>query len=197
VLLVIYVLSGAVVVFDSTFTRVNFSGNATFVDPTIPSDFSPFGIATILGDIFVSYARPNRTTGREVTGAGLGFVSVFDANGVFIRRFASAGNLNAPWGMVLSPASFGELGGSLLVGNFGDGHISAYDLATGNSSGQLTTSAGAVALGLGLWGMAFGNGVQNQPTNTLFFSAGINDENDGLFGRIDSSGTSNSTSTAK
>jgi uncharacterized protein (TIGR03118 family) len=172
-----------VVVFDTKFNRVQFASNS-FVDPNIPSNFSPFGIANILGDIFVAYAEQNATSpGDEIDGSGLGFISVFTANGTFVRRFASQGTLNAPWGMVLSPPSFGQFGGSLLVGNFGNGAIWAYDLANGQQLGQLSTSSGNIIIN-GLWGLAFGNGVLGQPTNTLFFSAGINDEADGLFGRI-------------
>jgi uncharacterized protein (TIGR03118 family) len=130
-----------VVVFDAQFNRVNLSSTA-FVDPNLPSGFSPYGISNILGDIFVSYAKQNESDPEsEERGAGLGFVSVFDGNGTFIRRFASAGDLNAPWGMTLAPVSFGQFGGSLLIGNFGDGRISAFDLRSGDSLGQLTTSA--------------------------------------------------------
>lgn len=183
----------AVVVFDSQFNRINLTAtNGSFVDPTLPSGFSPFGIANIQGALFVSYALQNASNPVEqVEGAGLGFVSVFDANGNFIRRFASRGTLNAPWGMVLAPLDFGEFGGRMIIGNFGNGRLWAYDLASGVRLGQLRTASDDRAIVIdNLWGLAFGNGVLDQPTNTLFFNAGINDEADGLFGRIDANLTS-------
>ena len=121
----------------------------------------------------------------EIAGDGLGFVSVFDANGQFIRRFASRGTLNAPWGITLAPADFGRFSNMVLVGNFGDGRISAFDLNTGDFRGLLRTANHRVLSIDGLWGLAFGNGVLGQPTNTLFFTAGPDDEEHGLYGRID------------
>lgn len=182
-------VAGEIVVYDNRFNRVNMA-SGSFSDPSLPSGFSPFGIANILGDVFVSYAMQNASSpADEEVGPGLGYVSVFDANGTFVRRFASGGTLNAPWGMALAPVSFGTLGGSLLIGNFGDGHIWAYDLHSGDRLGQLSTSNNASAIVInGLWGLAFGNGVNNQPTNSLFFAAGINDEADGLFGELQASG---------
>jgi uncharacterized protein (TIGR03118 family) len=187
-------VAGEVVVFDSAFRRINMTGR--FVDPNIPSDFSPFNVANILGDIFVAYARQNASSpGDEQVGPSQGFISVFDPSGRLVRRFASRDVLNAPWGMVLAPLSFGEFGGSVLVGNFGDGRMWAFDLATGQRRGQLRTTDNREIVAEGLWGMAFGNGAMNQPTNTLFFNAGINNEADGLFGRIAPAPSSNATTT--
>jgi uncharacterized protein (TIGR03118 family) len=115
----------------------------------------------------------------------LGFVSVFDSNGNLIRRFASRGSLNAPWGIALAPADFGRFSNRLLVANFGDGRINAYDLATGAPLGRLRQANGKSIKVDGLWGLSFGNGISAQPTNTLFFTAGPNDEASGLYGRID------------
>lgn len=121
----------------------------------------------------------------DVTGPGLGYVNVFDANGCLIRRFASRGPLNAPWGIALAPADFGIHGDQLLIGNFGDGAINAYSLSEGKFRGPLQSEGGGEILIDGLWGLSFGNGVLNQSTNTLFFTAGPNDEANGLYGKIE------------
>jgi uncharacterized protein (TIGR03118 family) len=120
----------------------------------------------------------------EVAGPGLGFVDVFDTDGVLLRRVATHGKLNAPWGMALAPTNFGAFGNALLVGNFGDGTINAYDLKNGTSLGQLRTADGQILKIDGLWGIAFGNGVMDQPTDVLFFAAGPNAESNGLYGFI-------------
>jgi uncharacterized protein (TIGR03118 family) len=176
-------------VFDGTFTAVTTAGG--FTDPTLPSGFAPFGIQAINGDIYVSYALKAPTGIDEVDGPGLGFVNVFDPEGRLIRRVASQGALNAPWGMTVAPASFGDFGETLLVGNFGDGTINAFDLRTGASLGTLRDSAGNQIVIDGLWGMAFGNGIMSQPTTTLFFAGGPVDETGGVFGRV----TLNATTT--
>jgi len=111
-------------------------------------------------------------------------VNEFNADGRLIRRVATGGKLNAPWGVALAPASFGKFSGDLLVGNFGDGTINAYDLASGHFRGQLKGPSGKVLRLDGLWGMQFGNGLNNQPTTTLFFAAGPDDENHGVYGSI-------------
>jgi len=110
---------------------------------------------------------------------------VFDPNGNLLRRVATRGRLNAPWGLALAPAGFGELGDTLLVGNFGDGHINAFDLGTGEFISQLKGADGKPVVIDGLWGLAFGNGFAQQPVNTLFFTAGPDDEAHGLYGRLD------------
>jgi uncharacterized protein (TIGR03118 family) len=171
-------------VFDSSFNPVQLPKGA-FEDRFIPAGFAPFGLQAINGNIYVSYAKQDADKHDDVKGPGLGFVNVFDPNGKLIRRVASRGQLNAPWGMALAPAGFGKFSNRLLVGNFGDGHINAYDLATGQFVGQLKgTNHRSIQID-GLWGLAFGNGFLNQPVNTLFFAAGPNDEADGLYGRID------------
>lgn len=171
-------------VFDSSFKPVTLWKGA-FTDPRMPAKFAPFGIQAINGDIYVSYAK--QSGGKdEMHGAGLGFVNVFDPNGHLIRRVASMGTLNAPWGMALAPAGFGKFSNHLLVGNFGDGRINAYNLVTSRFAGQLTVAhSGRPIVIDGLWGLAFGNGFLKQPVNTLFFAAGPDDENHGLYGRID------------
>ncbi|HEU4374311.1 MAG TPA: TIGR03118 family protein [Telluria sp.] len=171
-------------VFDSSFTRVTLAGKP-FVDPNLPQGYAPFGIQAIGGDLYVTYARQDSARMDDVPGSGFGFVSVFAPSGQFVRRIASHGALNAPWGLALAPASFGRFSNRLLVGNFGDGAINAYDLATGKFTGRLRGADHKPILIEGLWGLAFGNGVQNQPVDTLFFTAGPGDEEHGLYGRLD------------
>jgi conserved hypothetical protein TIGR03118 len=175
-------------VFDSNFASTHLAGN--FSDPTLPAGFHPFGIHTIGTNVYVTYAQVN-DQGREAVGAGLGYVNQFDLNGNFVKRAISQGNLNAPWGMALAPAGFGTLGGSLLVGNFGDGVINAYDPTSFALKGQVTDSTGAPLANSGLWEIVFGAGTTTGGTsatagdpNTLYFAAGINNEQGGLFGSI-------------
>jgi len=176
--------NGKIDVWDGNFMPVALPAGA-FVDRGIPSGFGPFGIQAINGNIYVTYAKQDADRHDDVKGKGLGFVDVFDPNGNLIRRVVTRGRLNAPWGLALAPAGFGELGDSLLVGNFGDGHINAYDLATGEFVSEMKGSDGRPIAIDGLWGLAFGNGFLNQPVNTLFFTAGPADEEHGLYGRLD------------
>lgn len=169
---------------DSNFKPVTLPGKP-FQDPKLPAGYGPFGLQAINGDLYISYAKQDAQRHDDVKGAGFGFVSVVAPDGRFLRRFASGGALNAPWGMALAPASFGRFSNRLLVGNFGDGAINAYDLATGKWLGQLKGTDHKPIHIDGLWGIAFGNGVSEQPIDTLFFSAGPNDEGNGLYGRLD------------
>lgn len=176
--------NGRVDVFDSAYHSVT-RRIEMFIDPTLPAGYAPFGIQAIQGDIYVTFAKQNAEKDEEETGPGLGYVSVFNANGNFVRRIASGGTLNAPWGLAMAPANFGTYSNSLLVGNFGDGRISAFEPRTGAFLGQLANPNGRPLSIDGLWGMAFGNGIQSQHTNALFYAAGPNDEEDGVYGRID------------
>ncbi|GAA0744583.1 TIGR03118 family protein [Ideonella azotifigens] len=169
-------------VYDKAFAPVTTSGG--FVDPALPKHYAPFGIQNINGNLYVSYARQDADAEDDVAGKGKGFVNVFNADGKLLRHLVAKEGLNAPWGMAMAPANFGELSNRLLVANFGDGTISAYDIATGAFIGQLSASSGQPLKIPGLWGIQFGNGLQSQPTNTLFFSAGPNDEADGVYGAI-------------
>jgi uncharacterized protein (TIGR03118 family) len=171
-------------VFDTNFAAVTLPGTP-FRDPGIPAGYAPFGIQEINGDIYVSYAKQDADREDDVAGRGFGFVSVFDPNGEFVRRLVTRGALNAPWGMALAPASFGRFSNRLLIGNFGDGKINAYDLASGRWLGQLRGPDRQPIRIEGLWGIAFGNGLQNQPIDTLFFASGPDDEAHGLYGRLD------------
>ena len=170
-------------VFDGTFKPVTVPGG--FADPRLPKTYAPFGIQAIGGDIYVTYAKQEEPGGdEEVKGPGLGFVNVFDSQGRLVRRIASRGPLNAPWGMAMAPASFGPLAGALLVGNLGDGTINAFGPISGVFLGKLRGLDKRPIHVDGLWGMQFGNGVSGQPTNSLFWAAGPNDEEDGAYGVI-------------
>ena len=173
---------GTVDVFDSSFTPVTLAG--TFDDPRLPPGFAPFGIQNLQGDLYVTYAKQDEAKQDDVPGPGLGFVNVFDPNGHLLRRVASRGPLNAPWGLALAPAGFGRFSNRLLVGNFGNGRINAFDLATGRFIGPMRGTDGHPLIIDGLWGLSFGNGVLDQPTEVLFFTAGPGDEGHGLYGRI-------------
>ncbi len=158
-----------------------------FVDPNLPAGYAPFGIQTIGTRIFVTYAKQGEGA-DEVDGPSLGFVDAYDVDGNFVVRVAQRGQLNAPWGIAMAPASFGMFGGDLLIGNFGDGHINAYQEqpdGTFELVGGLRTTDGHRLTIDGLWALQFGNGAPNNgPIDTLFFTAGPNDEEDGLFGSI-------------
>ncbi len=172
-------------VVDDTWHVVTEPG--AFVDPSLPAGYAPFGIQNIGGRIFVSYAKQDAAAEDEIVGQGRGFVDAYDAAGHLLVRVAQHGQLNAPWGLAQAPASFGAFGGDLLVGNFGDGQINAYAQqpdGTYERVGGLRDSSGSQISIDGLWALEFGNGAAAGPTNTLFFTAGPNDEEDGLFGSI-------------
>jgi uncharacterized protein (TIGR03118 family) len=170
-----------VVVVDSQFHRVATPG--MFEDAMLPPRFAPFGIQAVGRWIVVSYAKRELGGTDEEHGAGLGFVDVFSREGTLVSRLVSRGRLNAPWGLVRAPAGFGRFGGALLVGNFGDGRINAYDFSSGQFLGTLRRPDGSPVAIEGLWGLRFGNGVTASP-NELLFSAGIDDESHGLLGKI-------------
>jgi uncharacterized protein (TIGR03118 family) len=170
-------------VFDASFAPVTLPGG--FVDAQLPAGFAPFGIQAIGGDIYVTYAKQDAAMADEVVGPGLGYVDVYTPNGALIRRVASRGRLNAPWGIALAPARFGTFSNALLIGNFGDGRINAFEPVFGFPMGPLRDSRMRPIEIEGLWGIAFGNGFANQPVNTLFFASGPDDEEHGLYGRLD------------
>ncbi len=155
----------------------------SFTDPTLPAGYAPFGIQVIGKQVFVTYAVQDGQKHNPVVGAGLGLINVFDLEGNFLRRFATAGALNAPWGIAKAGAKFGRFSNAILVGNFGDGTISAFAPGTGRFLGQLEDATGKTIVIPGLWGLKFGNGGDASP-NTLFFTAGPNHGNNGLFGAI-------------
>jgi uncharacterized protein (TIGR03118 family) len=176
-------------VFDKTFTKVTVAGG--FTDSTLPADYAPFGIQAVTSGgttvIYVTYAQTVPNSNDNANGAGLGLVDVFDTKGNLLKHLVPTGGaLNAPWGVALAPATgFGNLSGTVLIGNFGDGVINAYNPDTGAFVDSVKDSQGNPIANPGLWGMAFGNGARNQPTTTLYFAAGIANEAAGLYGRID------------
>ncbi len=167
---------GKVSIYDDTFAEID--DDEAFVDPAIPGGYAPFGIENINGLIYVTYAKQDRDGEDDVPGPGHGFISVFDADGNFIRRLASRGALNSPWGLALAPdRKFGNLTGALLVGNFGDGEIHGYDINTGAFLGTMSKPDGTPLREDELWALhVIGNAV--------YFTAGIVEEEHGLFGYI-------------
>ncbi len=174
--------SGRVEVYDSNFKPAQLPGGL-FTDPAIPAGYAPFNIQELAGKLYVTYAKQDAKLHDDVAGQGHGFVDVFTNDGALVRRLVSHGQLNSPWGLALAPAGFGGFGGALLVGNFGDGHINAYNPATGAHLGQLRGAGGHPIVIDGLWALMFGNGNAAK-TGELVFSAGPNGEADGLLGKI-------------
>jgi len=174
--------AGTIDVFDGSFQPVHTAG--ALVDPTLPAGYSPFNVAFLDGKVYVAYAKVDPATHEEQAGSGLGIVDVYDTAGHLMNRIVDTGRrLNAPWGMAIAPANFGSLGGDLLVGNFGNGRINAFDTTTGNYHGTLRNPDGGPVVIEKLWGIMFGNGT-TAATNTLLFAAGIDDEAHGLYGAL-------------
>src|ERR1700687_689322 len=161
--------SGKVDVLDRNFNLASLSGWCT--DPMLPAGLAPHGIHVIGNQIYVAYAMQDGAKHDATPGAGLGQVDIFDINGNFVKTFVSGGMLNAPWGVVATPATFGTFPNAILVGNFGDGTINAYD-TTGKFLGQLTDASNKVLVNPGLWDMVFGGGGPSGDPNTLYLTAG-------------------------
>jgi uncharacterized protein (TIGR03118 family) len=178
---------GTVEMFDSTFHLVrSFTDSKLANTCPLPNQcYAPFGIQNINGNLYVTFALQDAARHDDVSGPAHGFVDVFDTDGNLIRRLVSHGRLNSPWGLALAPADFGPFSNDLLVGNFGDGRINVIDPNNGAFLGQLRDQAGNPITIDDLWALVFGNGANAGGTNELFFTAGINDEADGLFGKID------------
>jgi len=155
----------------------------SFTDPNLPAGYAPFGIQVIGSQVFVTYAAQDAAKHGPVVGAGNGIVSIFDMDGNFVRRFATAGALNAPWGVTQATANFGPFSNNILIGNAGDGNINAFDLATGNFVGKLKDGDGHVIAKIALHGLAFRSDGFGDP-NTLYFNSEFSNEQDGLFGAI-------------
>jgi len=167
--------NGKVEIYDQNFAEID---NAqTFVDPTIPNGYAPFGIQNINNLIYVTYAKQDANKEDDVPGRGHGFVSVFDTDGTFVKRLISRGRLNSPWGLAQAPDGFGNIGGSLLVGNFGDGKINGFDINSGAGLGTLKKATGKPLVTDGLWALLFVG-------TDLYVTAGIADEAHGLFAKI-------------
>jgi uncharacterized protein (TIGR03118 family) len=153
-----------------------------FTDPDIPAGYAPFGIQNIDGDLFVTYAEQNAQKHDNVAGNGLGFIDVFDTDGHLLRRFASQGALNSPWGVARASSAFGRFSGDILVGNFGNGWINVFD-SNGKLLGPLRDMDGRPIVIDGLWTLTLGGGAKSS-SDTLYFTAGPNGQTDGLFGTI-------------
>jgi uncharacterized protein (TIGR03118 family) len=175
--------TGKIDVYKGNGAAPNLAGN--FVDPGIPAGYAPFNVQDIGDKIYVTYALQNAAGDEDVSGPGHGFVSVFDNQGNFISRVGSQGTLDSPWGLALAPSSFGAYAGDLLVGNFGDGTINVFDLATNSFLAQLLASDGNPLVIDGLWGLIPGSGAGNGGSSqAIYFSAGPDGESHGLFGVI-------------
>jgi uncharacterized protein (TIGR03118 family) len=179
--------NGHVDVFDGTLHPADLSAGA-FTDPSLPSGYAPFGIQNVGGRIVVTFAKQDADAEDEVAGQGKGFVDAFDTSGKLLARIGQHGQLNAPWGIAQAPSQgFGRFSGDLLIGNFGDGEITAFGQNPEGSwqpDGQLRTGHRVLSID-GLWALEFGHDTANNgPATTLFFTAGPDDESHGLFGTI-------------
>jgi uncharacterized protein (TIGR03118 family) len=170
-----------IVTYDVGFNRLATLG--TFTDPDLPAGYAPFNIQQIGNQVFVTFALQDGARHDPVTGDGNGIIDIFDQEGVFIRSFASNGPLNAPWGIAQASANFGPFSNDILVGNFGDGKINAFDPTNGNFLGPIQDGTGTVIVNSGLWGLTFRADGVGDP-NTLYFTAGGANEKHGLFGTI-------------
>ena len=173
--------------------NADFSQGASFTDPKVADGYAPFNVQNLGGVLYVTFAKQNAERHDDVAGRGHGFVDAFDLHGHLLARLVSHGRLNSPWGLAIAPASFGALAGDLLVGNFGDGHINAYTLDKGNFRAELrdVVTGGPITID-GLWALRVGNGgpaPNGGDPNAVYFTAGINGEQDGLFGTITNAGS--------
>jgi uncharacterized protein (TIGR03118 family) len=174
--------AGTVEVYDSKFTQVTRPG--AFTDPHLPRSYAPFNIVSIAGRLVVTFAVQDEDKEDDVAGQAHGIVDTFDLSGHTLQRFAQHGQLNSPWGVTRAPGSFGEFAGALLIGNFGNGHINAFDPATGRFLGKVRDATGRTLAIDGLWAILVGNGGNGGDPNKVYFTAGPNDEKDGLFGSL-------------
>jgi len=173
---------GTVDVFDTSFNLVHSFG--AFADPTLPRGYAPFNVVPLNGKLFVTYAVRDDTGEDDVSGMSHGIVNTFDLSGGSLHRFAQHGQLDSPWGVALAPANFGALAGTIWIGNFGNGHINAYNALTGDFVDKVRNSHGQAIVIDGLWALQVGNGGMGGLSNTIYFTAGPNDETDGLFGSL-------------
>jgi uncharacterized protein (TIGR03118 family) len=179
--------AGTVEVYDKTFAPATLDGK--FSDPDIPAGFAPFGVTNIDNNLYVTYAKQNAQKNDVVPGAGLGFVNVFTTDGVLIKRLASRAVLNAPWGVARATQNFGQFSGAILIGNFGQGGnfagwINAFDGGDQNEFlGSLRGANGKPIAIDGPWSLVFGTFL-NSDADTLYFTAGPNQQANGLFGKI-------------
>lgn len=175
--------AGTIDVFDKAFAPVSLARGA-FADPWLPQGYAPFNVENLGGKIAVAYARQDRAKIDEIDGPGRGFVTIYDTDGKLLLRLRSGPWMNAPWGLVQTPADFGLFSNSILVGQFGSGQIVAFDPTTGAFKGWLRGESRRPLTISGLWALSFGNGAAAGPANTLYFTAGIEDQMHGLLGTL-------------
>lgn len=175
--------SGRIDIFDSTFTQVH-KRDGFFDDDAMPRDFAPFNVQAIGDNVYVTYAKQDAAKHDPVGGAGFGFVSVFSRDGHLRAHLEHGSWFNAPWGIVLTPAQFGTFSHTILVGQFRGGTIAAFDVLTGNFLGNVLNGDGSTLNIDGLWALVFGNGNAAGPATTLFFTAGPDNETNGIFGTL-------------
>jgi uncharacterized protein (TIGR03118 family) len=164
--------------FNSSFTQTTLSGS--FVDPSLPAGYAPYNVQNINGMLYVEYALQGGAGGQPVTALGDGIVDEFDTNGNFVGRVVTGGSLDAPWGIALAPSTFGQFGGDLLIGNFGNGEINAYS-TSGVFEGTIDNISGQPLVNNDLWALDFGAGAN---ANTLYLTAGLANQSGGLFADI-------------
>lgn len=190
--------AGRIEVYDTNFQPVSLDedgdkdSDGAFRDHEIPPGFAPFNVQEANGDLYVTYAKQNSAKHDDFDAPGLGFVDKFSTSGKLLQRLERGPWLDAPWGVAFAPASFGFFGNHLLIGNAGSGQIAVYDPTTGRFDGLLRDGSGHALQNQRLWALYFSDGISRTPgappsqgpANTLFFTAGVNDEVDGLFGTI-------------
>jgi uncharacterized protein (TIGR03118 family) len=183
--------TGNIDVFDTNFKPFTVSGN--FTDPATPAGYAPFNIQNLGGKLYVMYAKQNSAKNFATVGAGLGSVSIFDLNGNLLQHVATGAPLNAPWGVAIAPATFGAFASDILIGNFGDGTINAFDPTSGKSLGTLADQNGNTISISGLWALFVGNGGSGGDANALYFAAGVGNQLHGLFGSLQAAPTISSS----
>jgi uncharacterized protein (TIGR03118 family) len=183
---------GTVEMYDQNFNEVK-----SFTDSHLPAGYAPFNVQVLDGKLFVTFALQNDAKHDDVAGTGNGFVDEFDLEGHLLHRVASGGSLDSPWGLAIAPQSFGTFAGDLLVGNFGSGTIDAFDLQHHDKFvGPLTDANGTPIAIPDLWELIPGNGGSAGDQNTIFFTAGLQDEMHGLFGSLTPNGVPSMTAMA-
>ena len=170
---------GTVDVFNSRFKQVD-----SFTDPNLPKGYAPFNVQVLDGHLFVTFALQNADKHDDVAGAGNGFVDEFDLEGHHLQRVASGGPLNSPWGLAIAPKGFGDASGDLLVGNFGDGTINAFNLKNDHFQGKLDGADGKPIVIGDLWALTTSSGASSDNPKAIYFTAGVQDEMHGLFGSL-------------